>query len=203
MKILKMILLGLMGMVVSIIGYMLMLAYTNGVYGLVVSLLGSLTGAHAVLGYLGKDKIHADNFKTVSRIGVIFALLGSAAPYLIYSFDSASIIFIAIGAFGGYEFVIFLLRQHLNIKDKLIVNKSGELTFLNRIKIYAKKLYFVSRWYAFIALVCILIGKFLIPGFGVSWIVLAILLIYDIWRKKVYVITSEDVDGLCRRKIKR
>lgn len=188
--------LGLLGILISVIGYSLMVTYTQSVYGLVVSLLGSLAGAHAVLGYLGKEKIKEEDFGTISKIGVAFAFLGSVAPFILYAFGVSDIIFIAIGTFGGYEFAQFLYRQHLDIQDEIIVKSSRDVRLSDRMKIYSKKILSIVSWYLIFAFVFILMGTILLNGFGVSWVLLVVLVAYEIWHKKVFIITDEDLKSL-------
>lgn len=188
--------LGLFGIVISVVGYSLIVTYTQSVYGLVVSLLGSLAGAHAVLGYLGKEKIQDEDFGTISKIGIAFAFLGSIAPFIFYTFDASDIIFIAIGTFGGYEFAQFLYKQHLDIQDEIIIKSSREIKLADRMKIYAKKIGSILSWYLIFAFIFILMGNIFMNGFGVSWVLLIVLVIYEIWHKKVFVITDEDIKNI-------
>lgn len=198
MRILKTVLFGLGGVIIGLGIYDIVLTYTGYEYGLVVSFIGSLTAAHVALGYLGQKQANEEDYGLLMQLAIVFAVIGAIAPYFILtSFsDGSELIFIAIGVYGGYECTKFLWhQQHNNMEDyESIVPTQQKISAKKRLSIILRKSKEILSWYLISTVIVLLLGNYFFEGFGVSWIILIGLIIYELWKKRVFVITNEDLN---------
>lgn len=197
MRVLRMIFLGGLGIIICVMGFFITVRLTDTVYGLVISLLGSLAGGQAVFGYIGEHKVKPEEFKKLALIGTIFGGLAALMPYVFFGFtDAVDILFIIFGALGGNEVARVIYFNKLveeNYLKKHEKKNAKNVSFALKTKIFTKKLTGIVTWYLIFAFVFILIGNLFFPGFGVSWIIMIALIIYEIWSKKIYIITEDDL----------
>lgn len=198
MRIIRAILFGLVGVVIGLGTYDIVLTLTGYEYGLVVSLIGMLTAAHVVLAYLGKnDRGDKADRQTLFWLVIFFATLGAVAPYFVLtSFgDAGELIFVAIGIYGGYEFMQYYWGQYEENNSHEVEEPptTKQLASSTRLRIYARKMWSVLRGYLLTIIIIVLLGNLFFPGLGVSWILVIILAAYEFWKKRVFVITDDDL----------
>lgn len=202
MKYIRAILFSLVGVALSMVVFFVMLIYFRAIYGLVVSLMGTLAGLHAALGYIGRKKVVEKDIERVRIVSVISALIASLLPYLLLVglTDVADAIFIVIGAYGGFMGANFILAQKFRAQNPTEDRSEGkhrsiDTSFSQRLTIILHKMTPVIIRNV-IWLIPLLLLTLVVKEIGVAWFVVIGFFIYDLFRYQVFTITDEDMENL-------
>lgn len=195
-----MILFGSIGIALALVVFFVMLIYMRAIYGLVVSLMGTLAGVHAVLGYIGRGKITEKDTKKVVNIGTIFAFIASVLPYILIVTlsDVVDVVFIAIGTYGGYLGAYYVLAQRFESQlpaKEISPEKKYPITFQQRITLIFHKMMPVLIKNV-IWLIPLLLITLVLKQVGIVWFLVLAFFVYDLYKYKVFSITAEDVENL-------
>jgi hypothetical protein len=196
-RIIAMLFYGGLGLITACMAFLIMVMLNDHVYGIITSLLGSLAGAQAILGFTGKRTLTKRDGKIIIWIGAIYGTLGVLLPYMIFAstFDPIDFLFIFLGMLGGIE-VAKLVYPKLAGKEvgerPHVITKGIDPKVRRAILLFKVRPILVSYLYAIILIS--MLSYFVSDTIGISWTLLGIFIVYEAIAKRIFTITESDME---------